>query len=152
MSSAVRRLFLLSIGLLSMFAIGCGSNNKGKIVGKWKVVSATGQSGNTMKELEAKKISYFFEYKEDFSVVISFELPDNPVFGKQLQSMMPSYTFKYKLRSGDIVEFYDLPKDLQEKGGGMFGNKDRGRERIKISGDNMTMMEETGNLSLVRVK
>ena len=62
---------------------------------------------------------------------------------------------KYKLLSGEGVEFHDLPKDLQEQaGGGLFGrNKDRARTKIHIDGDNMTMTDDDGKSGkLVRIK
>ena len=37
---------------------------------------------------------------------------------------MSWFTAKYKLLSGDRSESHDLPKEMQEQGGGMFGKKD----------------------------
>jgi hypothetical protein len=155
MHLTARSLMLFVVGV-ALFCTGCGSNNKGKIVGKWKVVSATGESDNSFKQMEQMKISLFFDFKDDNSVSMSVEsTEERPKGAKQEVNSLFSFNFKYKLLSGDMVEFYDLPKDLQQKGGGgLFGSgtKDRGREKIKISGDNMTIIEDKINMTLVRVK
>ncbi|HEY1191833.1 MAG TPA: hypothetical protein VGE74_29650 [Gemmata sp.] len=59
---------------------------------------------------------------------------------------------KYKLLSGDGVELYDLPKDMQSGGSGLFGKSNRGRVVIKIVGDDMTMTDQQGTGRLTRMK
>jgi len=54
-------------------------------------------------------------------------------------------TCKYRLPAGDAVEFFDLPKELQEKGGGLFGKgKDSAKTTVKIDKDEMTMTDDDG--------
>jgi len=148
-----RNAMLLIVGILTLSCSACKSNNEGKIVGKWLVTGATGESETGFKQMEKEKLGLFFEFKADGTITMTAESTDQTSHGKQQQIPYFTFTFKYKLKCGDSVEFYDLPKDLQQKnGGGMFGSQDRGRERIKISGDNMTIFEDKVTLSLFRVK
>ena len=63
-----------------------------------------------------------------------------------------SYSWKYKLLSGDGVEFYDMPKELQQKGGGVFGKGESSKVKVTIDGDNMTVTGSDGTGKLTRVK
>ena len=131
---------LVSVGLIS----GCGSsNNKGKIVGKWKISGGAGIKEEELKMMEAFKVTLVMEFKEDGTVRMGLEAP--PEMQKMLEKGdgKSSASFKYKLLSGDTVEFYDIPKDMQDKeGGGLFGKKDRGKATVKIEGDNMTITDD----------
>jgi hypothetical protein len=145
-------MMLFVVGSIALFCTACGSNNTGKIVGKWKIVSATGEGDAGFKQFETLKLALVFEFKEDGTAGVSIESTDEKPKGGKIESTQFA-SFKYKLLSGDMVELYDLPKDLQQKGnGGLFGNKDKSREKIKISGDNMTFIEDKTTLNLVRMK
>jgi hypothetical protein len=142
---------------LSLSALGCGSNNKGKIEGKWKIVSATGQE-QEMKQLAEMNGYMYMEFKADGVLAIGFEMTD-PAMKKMIEAAAPgktSFALKYRLLSGDDVEFYDMPKEMQDQkgGGGLFGGgKDKAKTKIKIDGDNMTMTDSDGKSgTLTRVK
>jgi len=158
MPLAPRKLAFLVLAGLALAAAGCSSNNKGKIEGKWKFVSAPALDA-TIKELEPAKAYLYMEFKPDGTMSMGAESSD-PQFNEIMQKMASTkgektvVSWKYKLLSGDGVEFYDLPKELQEKGGGVFGkNKDKARTSVKINGDDMTMTDDDGKTGkLTRVK
>ena len=145
---------VLLVACLGLVA-GCGSNNKGKIEGKWKVNSMPGMEEKELKMMETMKAYGFMEFTPDGAMRIGVESAD-----PQVQMLLAGagdktvLSCKYKLGSGDSVEFYDLPKEMQEKGGGLFGkNKDRAKTSVKISGDNMTLTDPDGKTgTLTRVK
>ncbi len=150
-----RSLMLLIVGSIALSCTACSSNNAGKIIGKWKILSAPGLDSNLVKQMESMKIYTFIEFKADNGLIIGAESSDPKLQGELAKSgQAMTKSCKYKLKGGDVVEFYDMPKDMQEKGGGgLFGGKDRARTRIKINGDDMTMIDDDGkNASLVRVK
>jgi len=152
MHLTARSLLLFVVGGIALICTACGSNNQGKIVGKWKIVSATGEGDAGFKQWEKAKVALVFEFKEDNTASMNIEsTEEKPRGGKQEST--PVFTFKYKLMNGDIVELYDLPKEMQGKGGGgLFGSKEKAREKIKISGDNMTIFEDKTTMNLVRMK
>lgn len=155
MALAPRKLAFLALAGLALAVAGCGSNNKGKIEGKWKIVSAPGLGEQEMKMMEAFKMYAYMEFKPDGTMSIGAASTD-PEMQKMIEGSKDNKTVtcKYKLLSGDGVEFFDLPKELQEKGGGMFGkNKDKARTSVKINGDDMTMTDDDGKAGkLTRVK
>jgi hypothetical protein len=149
-----RRVTLFFVCCLALLCNACSSNNKGKIEGKWKIVSGPGFDANTAKQLDIIKMYVYIEFKSDNTLTIGADTTDQN-FKKQVAEAAKSFSkgCKYRLKSGDIVEFYDIPKEMQEKGnGGLFGNKDRARPRIRIDGDNMTMTDDSGQMNLVRLK
>jgi hypothetical protein len=138
---------LLASVALMVTVSGCGSsNNKGKIAGKWKITGGTDMKADEMKMMEALKTYPYMEFKDDGTVTFGVEFGD-PDMKKLIEQSgkgdKMNFSFKYKLGSGDEVEFYDVPKDLQDKDkkGGPF-KKDRAKAMIKIDGDNMTMTDE----------
>lgn len=146
---------LLMLAGLAMTAAGCGkSNNEGKIVGKWKMVSGPGMGEDDKKMMEAFKIYPYMEFSPDGTMSVGVAAAD-PKMQDAIAMKMDAekITCKYKLLSGDGIEFYDLPKNMQEKGG-LFGkNKDRARTKVKIDGDNMTMTDDDGQSgTLTRLK
>ncbi|QJW99651.1 hypothetical protein [Frigoriglobus tundricola] len=159
MSYSLRRfapvVVLACVGLTA----GCESNNKGKIEGKWKMVSlpekVTKDKGG-IDDLAKLGMYVYWEFKPDG--VLTFGVgADRPETLELVKKGAPNQKFvwdaKYKLLSGDLVELYDIPKDMQQSGGGgMFGSKDRGRAKVKITGDDMTMTDDTGTMKLVRTK
>jgi hypothetical protein len=156
MHLTARSLLLFIVGGAALFCTACGSNNQGKIVGKWKMLSMPGMDAAQTKEMDKLNVYAFFEFKDDGSMTVGAESSDKDMQALLLkQGVAKTLSCKYKLRSGDVVEFYDLPKEMQEKnGGGLFGsNKDRAKTRVKISGDNMTWTDDDGKSgNLVRLK
>jgi hypothetical protein len=126
-------------------ALGCGSNNKGKIEGKWKAVTFEGQE-NDMKEMETVGAYLYFDFQPDGSLTLGLD-STNKEFKALMEKMgqKVSWTCKYRLLSGDDVEMYDLPKEMQSgKSGGLFGGKDKARSKITITGDEMTLKDPDG--------
>ncbi|HEX3146606.1 MAG TPA: hypothetical protein VHR66_00800 [Gemmataceae bacterium] len=161
MLRASRKTAYLVLAGLALVAAGCGSNNKGKIEGKWKITEFPSEPNSNTKDTFADlgKMGLYIamEFKSDESLVMALaaDKPETLEFVKLMSQGKPtSWNAKYKLESGDGVEFYDLPKDMQNKGGGgLFGSKDRAKVKIKIDGDNMTMTDDTSKvIKLVRVK
>ena len=145
MLSVSRKIAFVLLAALAIVATGCGSsNNKGKIVGKWKMTGGAGMKEDDLKMMEAFGVAMVVEFRDDGTVTLGAQA-NNPELQKALDSKeKSSFTFKYKLHSGDVVEFYDLPKEMQEskKGGSPFGSKDRGKVNVKIEGDNMTWSDD----------
>jgi hypothetical protein len=159
MRFASRKIALAVLFGFALAAAGCGSNNKGKIEGKWKIVSMPekAQGGkNEFAEMAKLGIYVYMEFRPDGTATFGvgadkpemMDLMAKGAGGKKL-----SWDLKYKLLSGDGVEFYDLPKDLQtEGGGGLFGKKDRARANVKISGDQMKMTDDEGTATLQKMQ
>lgn len=159
MLSASRNVALVLLAALALVAVGCGgSNNKGKIVGKWKITGGGGLKEEELKFMDALGVYAYFEFKDDGTLSFGAGAND-PKMNEKLakNSEMKSASCKYKLLKGDAVEIYDIPKEMQEKeGGGPFGKKDRARGNIKIEGDGMTISDDdklkTDPLRLTKVK
>ncbi len=98
---------LLAVGLLVVAASGCGgSNNKGKIEGRWKFVSV----GDRPADAPLQNASLLF--REDGSVTLE---RDGPTPAPDSKVQPPRW--KYKLLAGDDADFYDLPADATERFG-----------------------------------
>lgn len=157
MFAVSRKCAFVLLAALALTATGCGSNNAGKIEGKWKFASlpntgdVNAQKGMAM--MEAMGLHMYFDFKPNG--VLEFGLgSDKPeaLKGFQMLAGGNSLTFngKYKLLSGDGVELYDFPADMDGKA--PFGGKDRGRGKIKITGDTMVMSDDKTSATLTRVK
>jgi hypothetical protein len=146
----------LSVALFACLALataGCGSNNTGKILGKWKLLSAPGLTPEEFKVLETFKAYPCLDFKQDGSIVAGPEFADPALkefIAKGLDNQEMSKTGTYKLLSGDNVEITGIA-DVQ-KAGGLFGSSDSGRVKVTIEGDNMTITAENGTAQLTRVK
>ena len=158
---AFRRTVLLVLAGLALTAAGCGSNNKGKIEGTWKVTelpaSSAGKSKDEYAQMSKMGMYMQMEFKPDGTLTIGLgaDKPETLDMVKLFAQGKPtSWDGKYKLLSGDGVELYDLPKEMQEKGGeGLFKGKDRAKVAVKIDGDSMTMTGDDGEtVKLTRVK
>jgi hypothetical protein len=154
-----RLLSFVVLASFALFAAGCKSNNEGKIVGKWKVIGVSGPNADPEDFAEMQKfgVYLFLDFRVDGVMVVGID-SDNPEKLNEIKQLAPggklSVDVKYKLRFGDGIEFYDLPAEMQEQGGGLFGrNKDRALAKVKINGDQMTMTDDDGTSGqLVRVK
>jgi hypothetical protein len=147
--------FVLFAGLV-LAATGCGaSNNKGKIAGKWQITGGTDMKAEDIKMMEALKFTPYIEFREDGTGAFGVTSAD-PEMLKMLEQggEKTAFPFKYKLNSGDEVELFDLPKELAEKkGGSPFGKKDRAKSNVKITGDNMTIVDDDKKeLKLTKMK
>jgi hypothetical protein len=156
-----RRTAVLALAGLTLAVAGCGSNNTGKIEGKWKVTDlgsgATAKSKEEYAQMSKMGLHLVMEFKPDgmLTLGVGADKPETLDFVKMLAGGKPtSWDAKYKLLSGDGVELFDLPKEMQEKGAeGVFGKKDRSRVNVKIDGDQMTITGDDGKaMNLTRVK
>lgn len=152
MHRASRLVVLVALAGLSVTLAGCSSNNTGKIVGKWKFVSGKGFD-EQKAELEKMKAYVFMDFKADNTITVGVESSD-PDMQKLLTTLAGdkvTQSGKYKLRSGDKIEVYDMPKTADGKG--PFQGKDKGQTNCKIDGDKMTMTDPDGaSFQLERVK
>jgi hypothetical protein len=155
MIAAPRKFALVALFALAL-AAGCGSNNKGKIEGKWKIVSLPEkvQNGkNEMAEMAKMGVYVYMEFRADGTMAFGVgadkqEMLDMVKMAAPNQKI--TWDGKYKLLSGDSVELYDLPKDFQG-GGGLFGKDDRARVKVLIKGDEMRMTDKDGTATLTKV-
>lgn len=142
----------LALGLfatVALFAAGCGSNNTGKIVGKWKLTTPPSKTDKEKQEFEAMtKMGIFMviEFKADNTIVLGID-SDKPEFLELIKKGVPGQKFsfeaKYKLLMGDKVEVYDVKdKELKDVFKG-----DKARSDILINGDDMTIKDPDGSIT-----
>ncbi len=145
---APRSFAFLVLASATLFATGCSSNNKGKIEGKWKLVSAPGLDPS-IKVLEMGKAYIYFEFKPDGTVESGPAIEGDEKNEELLKAgESTKKTGNYKLKAGNKVEFTG-PED---KGGGFFGKSGKEYFEVAIDGDTMTITGSDGNMKLVRVK
>lgn len=118
-----RHLLLTVLALVSLALSSCDfigpSNNKEKIVGKWR--------GSV--NLYGKKnfpVSMVVEFEKDGSFMMKGFGPTRTL----------KITGKYKLNSGDYVTLYDLSEAIM--------GRTIHRERVTIEGDSLTMVDTDG--------
>lgn len=145
MRTTVRLTATLAVAVFALAFIGCGSNNKDKIVGKWKMVSASkGDEIETMKKM-GLALAWVFNADGTFAMeVVSAEAgkEPSPLAGAFDKSKLPSG--KYTLAMGDTVNFSDVKNGSGDK---------RLTTNITVNGDNMTMKDPDGStVQLTRVK
>ena len=131
---------------MALLGAGCGSNNTGKIVGKWKVVSAPKEDLDELKELG---VTIAFDFKADGTFAVDF-VPDNEGHGAK--------------EAADVANTARQGKELSGKYNLGFGDQvyiskgSIGTRRMKecilvtISGDKMTMKVEDETIELERMK
>lgn len=107
--------------VLALTCTACSSNNEGKIQGKWK-------STGTVEGAPPGTVTA--EFKTDGTFQMS-------ALG------MSVLTAKYKLGSGDYVNFSDVQSNKPEK---------NARVKITIAGENMTWVEEKATYQFTRDK
>jgi hypothetical protein len=144
---------------LALLCSACSSDNKGKIEGKWKFTEMPGMDAQAKQGLDMMDklgIYLYMEFKPDNTLTLGLgsDKPEAMEFFKGLaKGQQTTWTAKYKLLTGDGVEVYDIPKEMQEQGGGPFAKKDRARSQVKIDGDTMTITDEDGKTGkLARIK
>ncbi|MBP3953876.1 hypothetical protein J8F10_00990 [Gemmata sp. G18] len=154
---ASRKLALVLLAGFVLLATGCGSNNKGKIEGKWKITGfpekTTASTKADMTKMSEAGMYIYLEFKADGGLAFGLGT-DKPELLQLLKASAPNqkitWDAKYKLSSGDGVEISDMPKDMQA-GGGLFGQKDRARVKVKITGDQMALTDEQGVTTLTKI-
>lgn len=145
MRTTVRLTATLAVAVFALAFTGCGSNNKDKIVGKWKMVSASkGDEIETMKKV-GLALAWVFNADGTFAMeVVSAEVgkEPSPLAAAFDKSKLPSG--KYTLAMGNTVNFSDVKNGSGDK---------RLTTNITIDGDNMTMKDPDGStVQLTRVK
>lgn len=75
-SSVLRSVGVLAMCVLAVSFTGCGSNNKGKIEGKWKKVVSTTETDADFKSLKDAGVAVVWEFKADGTFSFGF-MPDN---------------------------------------------------------------------------
>jgi hypothetical protein len=137
---------------LTLAALGCGSGLKGKIEGKWKIVSVEGE--DSKKNMPPGMDIYpVLDFQPDGVLAISIGSSDpkaaegfNVLFGK-----MPS--FKYKILSGDEIEVDVTSKETEQSTKGNPVGLNNGKAKVTITGDEMTIAPEKGRtMKLTRIK
>lgn len=148
----MRSLALIAVCGFAMLCTACGaSNNKGKIVGKWKMVAGPGIS-EMIGTLESADVYFFLDFKNDGTMAMGIESSD-PKIRKNLAKLeKSSMVCKYRLLSGDGIEVYDVPEGYGVTGLPGGGGKDSSRSQVTINGDLMLLKDETSTHQLIRIK
>jgi|GEM_PF-2796469 len=133
------------------------SNNKDKIVGKWKITALPEKAGGKkdLEELTKFGLYVYVEFKADGGLILGIGADKKETLDlikKGAPDQKLTWDAKYKLLVGDAVEIYDLPKDLQNGNGGLFGKKDRAKMTVKISDTEMKMIDDDGTATLKKLK
>ena len=139
-------LLLACVGLIA----GCGSNNKGKIEGKWKLESYPGMEDFEKVSKETGMILYF-EFEPNGTFALGFDSENKQILDLiKAKTGSTRFTAKYKLLMGDGIELYDFsPGPMSDA----FKGQKIARSNIKINGDKMTMTDPDGKTgSLVKMK
>lgn len=132
---APRKLAFVVLAGLALVAAGCGSNNKGKIVGKWKADSV-GDGDPKMAQL-GDDMGLFFEFSADGKFNASVSI---------LGTTKEVGSAKYSLGSGDWVNLTDINPPQQD-------GKTQSKEKVTINGDKMTILGENNKtMTFTRVK
>jgi hypothetical protein len=146
----VRTSRLLAFVVLASFAfltVGCGSNNKDKIVGKWRLAAE-----NVPPEAQVLVGKMYIEFKPDGKVAMGVDTAAlGPLEKVGMAGQPTTIDFAtYKLRSGDGVDMTLLP-EIKEQLKGQTPIRD-GRVTIKIDGDNMTLTDAKDTVKFTRMK
>lgn len=111
-------------------AFGCAaSDNKGRIEGKWKVVSGTDRDD------EFRLREAFFAFDDEGTATYD-RVPDAQTQKATPPGQKPPgwpVRWKYKLGPGAAVEFYRVPSDFAEKCGLVPLDGDRARVTVEIT-------------------
>jgi len=149
MRTAHRPFALVVIAATLVFAAGCGGN-KSKLVGKWKVDSASGKDAEGVKFLEAMKLIVYLDFGSDDTVKIGVDSTDPKMkeeLAKQKDKAAGFASGKYKI-SGDVLEFVDM-KEQDGKGSPL--GKDN-KAKMKFEGDTLTLTGSDATLKLSKMK
>jgi hypothetical protein len=147
MRTPVRLTATLAVAVLALAFTGCGSNNTGKIVGKWKVVSSSSKTGD-LEKMKSQGMAMGFDFRADGTVAIIMLPADDKPESKSMADLATKMmegkgTGKYTLGAGDRVTLSGI--QTIENG------KDQ-TASISINGDNMTMKDSVDTMQLTRVK
>lgn len=137
---------------------GCGSNNKGKIIGRWQIVSTPGNN-DVLKQLEGFGGYAYFDFNDDGTFATGIAKKNPTPEEKAQEKSYQGMTATFRLFDGNDVEISRTDKSGQGLPGLLGGSKPQGRlkfdqERVKIEivGDTMKMTGSEGTAELTRVK
>lgn len=150
-----RPLAFLTACTLALLCTACGSNNKGKIEGKWKFVSLPSQDEKSKQDLEQLTqlgVYLYLDFKPDGMMTMALGA-DNPQVLDRMKMGVPnqkiSWDARYKLLSGDKVELYDVKDEELRKA----FKGEKARSDFMIAGDDMTIKDPDGAIvKLTRLK
>jgi len=146
MHLALRPVALLAVCGLALACTACGSSNKDKIVGKWKV---EGGSKGAPAELADKMFPYM-EFAKDGTFKVGLEVTD-PAVKEKMGMFADGFVVSGKYNvSGDTLEL--LPTDGKDKSRPSTKGDNKGK--IKFEGnDKLTLTGPDGDAkTLTRVK
>ena len=145
MRQFVRPLALLAVCGLAMLCTACGSSNKDKIVGKWKIESGPKMDAAKMAE---SKMSPYMEFTKDGTFKFGMEIGDAELREKMGKfAEMFTFTGKYTV-NGDKLEVQ--PADGKDKDGPF---KKENPATIKFEGnDKLILTGADGDMKLTRMK
>src|SRR4051812_3190741 len=102
MRTAERVLGLLIVASALLSSTGCNrlSGNKGKIEGKWKLVSISSATESEAKAIESGQVGLTMDFAEDGTLTATLQAS---------AVATPSVKGRYKLLAEDFVELSDFP-------------------------------------------
>jgi hypothetical protein len=143
MRLSTRPLALIAVCGVAMLCTACGSNNKGKIVGKWKATALPGMSAEDTEKFKAMgdAMSVVIEFTADGKMIGTITMD---MFGKKNSQEIMSAN--YKLGTGDWVHFTNIKPPPKDK-------KTESKDKVVINGDTMTLETEKGDkFTLTRIQ
>ena len=140
MQRVTRFTFLALLVGVAALGAGCGSNNKDKIVGKWKLIDSPEFNSADGRAAVQAGLYVVVDFRPDNTMTITLQ-SDKPGVMELLRQGMPggktSFTAKYQLRSGSNVEITDVEPDARQF-------MKPGRVVVTITGDQMSIKTAVG--------
>jgi hypothetical protein len=129
------------------------SDNKGKLVGKWKMAEfpQKGFSAEELKRFEDGGLYFTVEFKQGGACEMGVGGKSDLVDVIKKSPETANMKWQYKLLAGEGIEFSGLPKQAKE---GFWGKgKESAKMSVKIDGDKMTITDADGKTAkFVRIK
>jgi hypothetical protein len=109
----VGRLFAFALlASTALLAAGCGSNNKDKILGKWKLVDSPGYHTAEGRAATQMGLYVVVDFMPDgkMSVSVESDMPGTAERLSQAAGIKTRFDARYKLGFGDNIEITDIDK------------------------------------------
>ena len=108
------------------------------MIDRWKVTSGLGVDADKLKQLDAAKVYVYLEFNADGTARIGSDSFDLTIRASLMKGKdTEPVSMKFRVVSGDRVEFYDFPK---ESASGVITKGDGGRATITVQGDVMNVI------------
>lgn len=139
---ALRLIATLAVCGVALLFTGCGSNNTGKIEGKWEEVSNS-ELGQELNEVRAQGLKIIYHFKPDGTLKVAVKEADDSLratlaaIKANLATLELDTEGKYTLLSGDMVQFTGAKNALGTKELICY---------ITIVDDTMTLKKPDGNI------